>query len=291
MNKVKLILFVLIAFNLSAYAQSNKIAIALDHFQSGNFSDAKTAIDGAAKDVSFSSDSYTWYVRGFIYKEIYKANQKNNPLSELREESLNSFKKSISLDKENEHKEDNEQNLKYLATTYFNDVVQTLNPKDYQIALKNFASFKEIQIMLNQQATLKSMEIEFKLALASVYTGIYESDRQANSAYFKKVENLYAEILKIDSENVSANYNLGILYYNKAVNIINDLDFDTDIFAFMEIQETTVGIFKQSLPYMEKAYKLDPRKKETLKGLEGIYFSLHEIDKSNEIKAQLEKLD
>ncbi len=291
MNKYKLILFVLIVINLSAFAQSNKIAIALEHFQKENFSDAKSAIDDAVKDNTYSLDSYTWYVRGFIYKEFYKSTQKSNPLSDLREESLNSFKKSITLDKENEHKEDNEQNLKYLATTYFNDVVVTLNSKDYPIALKNFTSFKEIQTMLKQQDALKSMEIDFKLALASVYTGIYESNRAANSSYFAKIENLYAEILKINTDNVSANYNLGILYYNKAVNIINDLDFDTDIFAFMEIQETTVNIFKQSLPYMEKAYKLDPYKKETLKGLEGIYFSLHEIDKSNEIKAELEKLD
>ncbi|HET6244415.1 MAG: hypothetical protein H0V01_15340 [Bacteroidetes bacterium] len=291
MNKFKFILFVLLAINLSAYAQSNKVAIALTHFQNENYSEAKLAIDDAANDEISSLDPYTWYVHGFIYKEIYKASQKSNPISNLRLESLESFKKSISLDKANEHKEDNEQNLKYLATTFFNDVVLTLNPKDYQIAIKNFESFKEIQNMLGQHQSLKSMEIEFKLALASVFTSIYDSERVANIAYFKKVEDLYANVLQIDPENISANYNLGILYYNKAVNIINELDFDMDIFEFMEVQESTVSIFKQSLPFMEKAYKLDPQKKETLKGLEGIYFSLHEIEKSNEIKARLEKLD
>lgn len=291
MNKIKLILFVLIAINLSAFAQSNKVAVALEHFQNENFSEAKLAIDEASIDETSSVDSYTWYVRGFIYKEIYKTTEKANPISSLREESLHSFKKSMELDKGNEHKEDNEQNLKYLATTYFNDVVITLNPKDYQIAIKNFENFKEVQNMLNQQEALKSMEVEFKLALASVYTSIYESDSTRNEEYFNKVEKLLFNILEIDPENVSANYNLGILYYNKAVNIINNLDFDMDIFAFMEVQETTVEIFKQSLPYMEKAYELDPQKKETLKGLEGIYFSLHEIEKSNEIKAKLEKLE
>lgn len=291
MNKFKLILFILIAINLSVFAQGNKVAVALGHFQSENFTEAKSAIDDASIDDVSSLDPYTWYVRGFIYKELYKTSEKSNPESNLREESFLSFKKSIDLDKENEHKEDNEQNLKYLATTYFNDVVLTLNPKDYKIAIKNFENFSEIKKMLNEVEALKSMEIEYKLALASVYTTIYESDRKNNVEYFNKVENLYLNILEIDSENISANYNLGILYYNKAVNIINELDFDMDIFAFMEIQETTVEIFKQSLPFMEKAYKLDPEKKETLKGLEGIYFSLHEIEKSNEIKAKLEKLD
>jgi hypothetical protein len=41
---------------------------------------------------------------------------------------------------------------------------------------------------------------------------------------------------------------------------------------------------------MEKALELDPNRIETLKGLEGIYISLNEFEKSNAIRARLEAL-
>ena len=291
MNKLKLILLVLIAIQGCAFAQTSKVAIALTHLQNKNFEEAKAAIDEASRQELSSTDSYTWYVRGFIYKEIYKSNEKSDPLSNLRQESFSSFKKSVELDSAKEHKNDNEQNLKYLSTTYFNDVVESLKSGNYKTALKNFDTFKEIQIMLNEQALARVKEIEFKLALGSVYNSIYEADREANTSYFDKTRDVYLSILVDEPDNISANYNLGILYYNKAVNIINDMEYDIDLFRLVEIQDSTVEIFKQSLPYMEKAYQLNPNKKETLKGLEGIYFSLHEVEKVKAVKAKLEELE
>jgi hypothetical protein len=41
---------------------------------------------------------------------------------------------------------------------------------------------------------------------------------------------------------------------------------------------------------MEKAYALDPKRKDTLYGLSGIYYSLNEIEKSNEFKQKLEEI-
>jgi tetratricopeptide (TPR) repeat protein len=284
------ILFVLLAVQASAFAQLDNVAMALEYFQKGAFVEGKAAIDKAVNDPSAANDSYAWYVRGFIYKEIYKQTERNNPESLLREVALNSFIQSIEVDKEKEHTAENEGNLRFLSNTFYNDAATYLN-KDYKIAIKNFESHKKTLLQLNDLTALAVREIEFKLALASVFTSIYEKDRVANKDFFNKINNLYNEVLVIDPDNVSANYNMGIMYYNKAVNIINEMDYDVDIFALMEIQEETANIFKESLPYMEKAYSLNPQKKETLKGLEGIYFSLNEFEKSNEIKARLESLD
>ena len=83
---------------------------------------------------------------------------------------------------------------------------------------------------------------------------------------------------------------MGILYYNQAVNLINQSDYDLDIVALNDVQDNSINLFKQSLPFMEKAYALDPNKKETLLGLSGIYFSLNEKEKSNEFKQKLEQI-
>jgi tetratricopeptide (TPR) repeat protein len=285
-----LILLFSVSF-LGVNAQVEKVMEALDLFQQGSLMQAKNLIDEAVVEKEAAAETYSWYAKGFIYKEIYKVNERNNPTSQLREESVKAFIKSIELDKEKEHIEANQGNLKFLWNSYYNDAVVRLKAGDYRVATDNFNNYCKISELINETASLKAKEIEFNLALATVFTSIYESNRKQNEIYFNKIRDAYLKVLNLDHNNTLANYNLGILYYNKAVHIINELDLDTDIFVLMEVQENTVDIFKQSLPYMEKAYQLEPAKKETLKGLEGIYFSLNEFEKSSEIKAKLESLD
>jgi len=97
-------------------------------------------------------------------------------------------------------------------------------------------------------------------------------------------------VLEIDPENLNGNYNVGILYYNKAVNIINGTDYDIDLVALSDIQDTSITLFKQSLPFMETALALEPENENTLIGLSGIYFALNEHEKSDAIKDRLKDL-
>ena len=41
---------------------------------------------------------------------------------------------------------------------------------------------------------------------------------------------------------------------------------------------------------MQRAYELDPKRKETVLGLAGIYFSLNEMEKSQQLQEELELL-
>jgi hypothetical protein len=83
---------------------------------------------------------------------------------------------------------------------------------------------------------------------------------------------------------------MGILYYNSAVNIIKSMDNEVDLITLDLIQNETVELFRYALPYMQKAFVLNPKRVETLTGLAGIYFSLNEFEKSEEINKQLENL-
>jgi hypothetical protein len=90
---------------------------------------------------------------------------------------------------------------------------------------------------------------------------------------------------------LDANYNMGILYYNEAVTKIQESEYETDLIALSQLQDECIEIFKKSLPYMEKAYALDPNNKNVLLGLSGIYFSLNDEAKSNEFKAKYDALN
>lgn len=275
-----------------SFAQQERVAKALEFVEAGDYDKAKIEIDAATTHETTNSDSYTWYVKGFIYKELYKKYEKNNPLSPLRNEAIASLKKSMELDTKGENINENKQTLKFLATTLNNDAANSLSNNNAEAAQKAFEKYKEVTLLIEPNTNLKPKTIEFLLALASMLNQQYQLEQDSAKKEFKflGVKNMYQEVLKLDSNNISANYNLGILYYNKAVNIINNLDYDMDMFALMEIQDNCVAIFKQSLPYMEKALELDPNRIETLRGLEGIYISLNEFEKSNAIRARLEAL-
>jgi tetratricopeptide (TPR) repeat protein len=277
----------LLLMNINAFAQNDSLSNAVKYLQSGTLDRAKIAIDAAAVHPGTAKDAQTWYYRGYIYKEISK---KSADGVKFRTEALNSFKKSMELDKDKALYEDNRANIKYIGSKFFNDAGVNLTPDNFKLALEYFEKFKECMLIYDPAMDLKSRENEFKLALSSVYTNIYDSDKKQHSSYLALIKQQLDEVIKSDPNNLIGNYNLGLFYYNQAVNIINDMDYDMDIIALSQIQDNTIVLFKEALPYMQIAYKLNPKRKETLIALQGIYFSLNEFDKSNEMKRQLEQI-
>ena len=294
MIKKAYIVILLLLAGLPLQAQVDSVAAAFKYMQNAELDKAKIAIDAAVTHEETSASSQTWYVRGFIYKEIYKKQEIGNKTSPARMESLESFKRSVQLDTTNE--QDNKPNIKYLAASFFNDaasvlLIDTLPIESYSNAISNYEKYKEAMLFVDPNSNFIANDIYITLSLANVYYKIYDRNRVENEIFFEQAKQLYVKALRLDPNNESANYHLAILYYNKAVNIIKDLDYDMDMLALMEIQEKTVEIFRQSLPFMEKAYQLNPQKKQTLIGLMGIYYSLNDNTKSTEIKAKLDSLE
>ena len=69
------------------------------------------------------------------------------------------------------------------------------------------------------------------------------------------------------------------------------MDYEQDFETLFEIQAQVMDLFGAALPYMLKAYKLNPLRKETLVGLSGIYFGLNNIEESEKYQAELKKLE
>ncbi len=282
----------LLAIVTTSYSQQSKVNAAYTFLQNSQLDSAKVYIDAAVLHPETSNDGQAWYLRGFVYKSIYNQKEKSDRQSISRIEALNSFKKSLSVDTSSENVQENIKNIKYLATTLYNDAGASLDAVDYKIAIDNFSKFLQYYALIdNSPDNIKQKNIDFNLAIASVYTKIFEGDRKGKLEYLNLAKSSYNKVLELDPNNIGANYNMGILYYNQAVNLINQSDYDLDIVALSDIQDNSIKLFKESLPFMEKAYSLDPRRKETLLGLSGIYFSLNEFDKSNMFKLKLEEIE
>jgi len=282
-----LIVFMLLT-SVSILAQTSKIAEALGHLKDGKLGLAKAAIDEASKHEETIGKADTWYYKGYIYREIYKKTE--DPKSQERYLAAEYFKKCVDMEPEGRYAENCEQQVDNIAKSYYNDAVIALNSKDPKASEESFGKFIKVKQMWNPKVDLTEQKINVYMALGGVYTGIYEVDKTKNKSDWYRAKAYFDKVLKINPDHINGNYNMGILYYNKAVNFINAKEYDIDLVALSDIQDTSIILFKRSLPFMETALELEPENENTLVGLSGIYFALNEIEKSNAIKERLEKL-
>lgn len=283
--------FLMMLFSSFIFGQRDKLTKALRYYQAGSLDTARMLIDSASMNPETAKEASTWYYRGYIYKDLYNQRQKADKQSPYRLEAVRSFMKQTELDTGKTLKDNVLKNINYVATTIYNDAATSINISEYPIAITNFDKYKEIIRKIDSTRKFNDLEIQLHSALGSIYMQIYENDREKNKAFFDKSRNSFLFVIELDSNNYTANYNMGILYYNEAVNIIKALDYDLDLITLELIQEETVELFKKALPYMLKARDLNPKRKETLIGLSGIYFSLNELEKSEQIENEIKLLD
>jgi tetratricopeptide (TPR) repeat protein len=239
-----------------AWAQADSLNKAIDYYESRDLVKARSAIDAASKHPSTSNLPNTWYLRGFIYKEYFKHYEASNPKSPAREEAVAAFVKVGELDPgKSEFFDDNvRQSLKYLGSTYYNTSSDFFTADGYKTAIEFFEKYKKCYLLANPDFNWKPSHIEFYLSLGTGMENIYVTNRKVNLPYMEITAGMYKKVLEVDTNNITAYYNLCMLYYNHGVSIINDMSDETDILDIDKIQERALEFFKTALPYALKAY-------------------------------------
>lgn len=88
------ILVLLMLLSTVSFAQLTKVQQAYDCVQQGKLDSAQIYIEEGIKDNEASADFQSWFIRGFIYKEIYKQKESNDVKSNAREIAVESLKKA-----------------------------------------------------------------------------------------------------------------------------------------------------------------------------------------------------
>ena len=273
-------------------AQSSTIHYdaALNYMQKNNVDRAKIEIDLHMQNVDVQLDPENWYLEGFIYKELYKKYENENFNSPYRAKSLNSFKKSLKLDTVIARTKTTKELIRYLAGRFYNDAVLTLDSSNYLTSILCYEQYRDAALILDSILDIKKKDIEFNLALGTIYVEIYNSDKIKNLQFFNLTRDTYMKILNWDPNNYTANYDLGLLYWNKGVHLMNNIDYELNLDSVMQVQNYSVSIFKESLPFAQKAYEMEPKREETLIVLSGIFYSLNDFPKSKAFDAILKDL-
>jgi len=284
-----ILLGLLVGFGGGLLAQQAKVEKAFELYKAKNFEAAKSAIDSARVHPETKNDPYTWAVRSVVYYELQRKYEKLKLYSPLRDTCLRSINVSNSLKPDETTAATNKGLIKKLAESYYN-ICKTLlqdsvNFERSQVAYKKY---KELHAKVDSTFDFKLKDIEYYSAVGSQFSDRCNAD-PAKNQICEVGKMALMKVIDLDAKNIGANINLGIIYYNQGVNLINQMDLDTPLDKLEIIQDNSAKLFKQSLPFMNKVYQLDPKNLKALESLRQIYQALNDSEKSIEYNKKLEE--
>ena len=114
---------------------------------------------------------------------------------------------------------------------------------------------------------------------------IYDQQGQVENA-----ESDYLKSIELDPSSFGSNYNLGALFFNKAVELNNSANSTSDDKKYKSLKKQADTYFNKGLPYLEEAHLLDSKDKNTLLSLKQLYYMKGDYQKSDEIKRVISEL-
>ncbi len=281
---ISILLFVLSAMTMTSQTNDKYCIydqVALEKYGEKDLDAARMYIDSAILMCDkLRQDAYVHHVKGFVYYELYKRDELQDPYSKLRDVAFEAFMESNRLDVNNEFKEKNNKSLKNIATRIQLNVSNLLDTNNYRKAIEVNKIFKSTLEKGNISIDTKAYDISFYINLGGLFTDLYENNKVANETMIDSAIHYYKKSLELDSLNFVGNLQLGYVYHNLSIDIILSMDPEDDIMTMYENQEKSSNYGLLSLPYLKLAHEQQPKNTKILYGLAGIYFMLQEKDKS-----------
>ncbi|MCB0567182.1 MAG: hypothetical protein KDD01_22680 [Phaeodactylibacter sp.] len=137
--------------------------------------------------------------------------------------------------------------------------------------------------------------------MGNVYDNLYQKEAQGGDAerskeYFDKALSYYNQAIEKDPTYSDAVYSIGALYYNKAAAMTLELNKLAEDYSkeglkkYESLKEQIFAEFDKALPHFQKAEALNPNDMNTLIALKEIYARKDDLEKSNEFKERLDKV-
>lgn len=104
-----------------------------------------------------------------------------------------------------------------------------------------------------------------------------------------KAEEYYTKALSLDPNNAAALSNLGRIFYNQGVNKLGEANLISDAKKYNEEKEIAKEFFRKALPHFEKAHQINPKEREYMTALRGIYYNLDMSKEFDEMEAKMEQ--
>ena len=161
--------------------------------------------------------------------------------------------------------------------------------------------FEDDQSMITSEINL-FIELGKTLELIEKLDEAIELDSENSLLYFnrgtiydqegeiKEAEEDYNTAIKLDPSSFGSNYNLGALYFNKAVELNNSANATRNDVKYKKLKKEADIFFEKCLPFLVSAYSINPNDKNTLLSLKQLYYLKGDYKKSEEFKFALQNL-
>ena len=161
--------------------------------------------------------------------------------------------------------------------------------------------FEDDQSLINTEINLY-IELERTNELITKLGEAIELDPENSLLYFNRgtiydqegdlvnAEIDYLKAIEIDPSSFGSNYNLGALFFNKAVELNNTANSTSDNNKYKKLKKQADEFFNKALPYLESASSLNPKDKNTLLSLKQLYYMKGDYKRSDEMKKLISEL-
>jgi tetratricopeptide (TPR) repeat protein len=158
--------------------------------------------------------------------------------------------------------------------------------------LQEAGDITEKEHVLVKAIKLDPENVDYMILLAIQYETYAEKfvGEPNYDIYIDKAKEYYKRALEMKPDHLLANYNLGLLYYNRGVTMANELDPNADILTIFEVQDKVTKLFQEALPFMQKSFELNPKRKDTIIALDNIYTALNNPEKAKYYRELLKSL-
>ncbi len=254
--------------------------------------EASREAEKAIVDPVEMKDAQSWYIAGFIYKELYKDRESELRESPYREKAIQCLQNALTLDKTGENTQNTKAAIRYLAISYFNDALK--RSKEITSATAEepealYQKFRHSMRLVNVQTDFTEYDKQIFKSLGQAHYRLWEQNTSASGIAARSAD-YFQRVLIIDESDCEAKFNLVIIYYNQGVHKIRSLDLQSDLNDLIASQELAIRFFNKALPYAQACFDSCPSKVEYYKGLMFCNRALGKEDEYLRLKAQLESL-
>ncbi|MBK7818949.1 MAG: hypothetical protein IPJ60_16465 [Sphingobacteriaceae bacterium] len=233
---------------------------------------ARLCIDSVVTHPETAKRYEAWTIRGFVYYEIYKRNDKNVLESSLRDTIISSIKRSNQLKPDADYKSQNDKILSTISVHYRSIARSYLfEQSNYELSLKAYNKFRELFLLADSVANIKERDIEYNLAVGSHFSDKFNLDK-SNVKAFEIAKVTLMKALEMNPTDTSANMNMGVMYLNQATSLIEKIDAgeasikDVDI-----IQDDAAKLAKQAEQFFLKVYNQNNKNRKAVLALYYVY--------------------
>lgn len=290
------LLFVLVFTREGYYGQNyNKYCLYTDYsvraYEKQDFATAIALMDTAINFCKEENDNaVNWYNLSLYYKAYYKQTKDTKLRDNILEITLMAREKDVNHELDKQLKS----SLKSIANTYKNELNFYINDTSGVYLGKAIAKYKEyknVYKLAEQEKDFKDEDILVYNLLGSRYETKYNNNKEAYASYLDSSIYYYSQSLLLDSTQSDVYNSVGLIFFNQAVDIINDLDVEADLQLLMESDAKKADLAIKGLPYFEKALNYDPDNGKIIYALAGCYKILNFDEKYNQCLALLKEKD